>query len=37
MLTNDLAYQQQQVLGFAMPFASRSILMCKNAGPKPFC
>jgi hypothetical protein len=27
---------QQQVLGFAMPFTSLSI-MCKIAGPKPFC
>jgi hypothetical protein len=33
--SNHLA-NQQQVLGFAMPFASLNIL-CKNAGPKLFC
>jgi hypothetical protein len=33
--SNNLA-NQQQVLGFAMPFASLRILS-KNAGPKPFC
>jgi len=33
--SNHLA-NQQQVLGFALPFASLSI-MCKNAGPKLFC
>jgi hypothetical protein len=33
--SNYLA-NQQQVLGFAMPFTSLSI-MCKIAGPKPFC
>jgi hypothetical protein len=27
---------QQQVLGFVVPFTSLSIL-CKNAGPKPLC
>jgi hypothetical protein len=27
---------QQEVLGFAVPFTSLSKL-CKNAGPKPFC
>jgi hypothetical protein len=32
--SNHLA-NQQQVLGFALPFASLSI-MCKNAGPKLF-
>jgi hypothetical protein len=34
--SNHLA-NQQQVLGFALPFASLSILLCKNAGPNPFC
>jgi hypothetical protein len=33
--SNHLA-NQQQVLGFAVPFASLRIL-CKSAGPKPFC
>jgi hypothetical protein len=33
--SNYLA-NQQQVLGFAVPIASLSML-CKNAGPKPFC
>jgi hypothetical protein len=33
--SNYLA-DQQQVSGFAVPFTSLSIL-CKNAGPKPFC
>jgi hypothetical protein len=33
--SNYLA-NQQQVLGFAVPFTSLSKL-CKNAGPKPFC
>ncbi len=33
--SNHLA-NQQPLLGFALPFASLSI-MCKNAGPKPFC
>ncbi len=33
--SNHLA-NQQQVLGFAVPFASLGIL-CKNAGLKPFC
>jgi hypothetical protein len=28
--------KQQQVLGFAVPFATLSIL-CENAGSKPFC
>jgi hypothetical protein len=32
--SNHLA-NQQQVLGFAVPFASLGIL-CKNAGLKPF-
>jgi hypothetical protein len=33
--SNHLA-NQQQVLGFAVPFATLSIL-CENAGSKPFC
>jgi hypothetical protein len=33
--SNHLA-NQRQVLGFALPFASLSI-MCKNVGPKLFC
>ncbi len=33
--SNYLA-NQQQVLGFVVPFTSLSIL-CKNAGPKPLC
>jgi hypothetical protein len=33
--SNNLA-NQQQVLGFAVPFSSLNILS-KNAGPKPFC
>jgi hypothetical protein len=33
--SNYLA-NQQQVLGFAVPIASLSML-CKIAGPKPFC
>jgi hypothetical protein len=36
--SNHLAKQQQQeqVLGFVVPFASL-IIMCKNAVPKSFC
>jgi hypothetical protein len=33
--SNHLA-NLQEVLGFAVPFASLTTL-CKNAGPKPFC
>ncbi len=33
---SDHLANQQPLLGFALPFASLSI-MCKNAGPKPFC
>jgi hypothetical protein len=38
LIATELDYlaNQQQVLGFAVPFTSLSIL-CKNAGPKPFC
>jgi hypothetical protein len=28
---------QQQVLGFSVPYASLRIITKKNAGPKPFC
>jgi hypothetical protein len=35
--SNYLAYQQQQVLGIAVPFTS-IIILCKNAGwLNPFC
>jgi hypothetical protein len=36
LISNNILANQQPVLGFAMPFTSLSIL-CKKAGPKPFC
>jgi hypothetical protein len=34
--SNNLA-NQEQVLGFVVPFASLSSIMCKIVGPSPFC